>query len=482
LSARASAILGLFLFASGSLYAQGVIPPKASVADFVGTLPSANGGTDVTSAADDTVLVGGGSAFQLKTLTTCTGSGKAVTYDASSNTFGCNTITGGASISASGSELLYRVSGSEAGGIAGSGVPDGSAIRLADGDVTAPAYRVTTESLGLYGYLPSGSNRSFGLAANMLWTPAPNTTATIALGSVGTVTNGAHEFYLGYEDQSGNRTNAFLIGSIEVTDNKEVDISDIQIGIASVDSWILYVTKAGETGPENAHEYASGTVATSTNLTDSDASLTGDPPPTTNQSIVPGLFLSGSEWGIGDWDEGVLPYIHSQARVGDSTFIDITTPGGHVNISADAGLDIFSPTLTFLGVTTGEMILTGTVTATDFIVSGSRFKSDTVDGHTAGFAAHDVDDNADRDVLVCTNGNAVACTLGTPTGGSLNVLTDMLKIAPGVVGSLGTCDAGATGQVKFVTDALLPASLAIVAAGGAVKVPVFCNGANWIVF
>jgi hypothetical protein len=33
----------------------------------------------------------------------------------------------------------------------------------------------------------------------------------------------------------------------------------------------------------------------------------------------------------------------------------------------------------------------------------------------------------------------------------------------------------------FVTDALLPAALAIVASGGAVKVGVTCNGTNWIV-
>lgn len=50
-----------------------------------------------------------------------------------------------------------------------------------------------------------------------------------------------------------------------------------------------------------------------------------------------------------------------------------------------------------------------------------------------------------------------------------------------VVGSLPTCDAGAQGRMYFVTDALLPAALAIVANGGAVKVGVICNGTNWIV-
>jgi hypothetical protein len=58
-------------------------------------LPPANGGTGLSAATDDNVLVGNGTVWQSKALTTCTGAGKAVTYDASANTFGCNTITTG---------------------------------------------------------------------------------------------------------------------------------------------------------------------------------------------------------------------------------------------------------------------------------------------------------------------------------------------------------------------------------------------------
>lgn len=50
-----------------------------------------------------------------------------------------------------------------------------------------------------------------------------------------------------------------------------------------------------------------------------------------------------------------------------------------------------------------------------------------------------------------------------------------------VVGSLPTCNSGTKGAMYFVTDTLLPAALAIVAAGGAVQVGVTCNGTNWIV-
>jgi hypothetical protein len=41
-------------------------------------------------------MVGNGTTWQSKALTTCTGTGKAVTYDASANAFGCNTISAGA--------------------------------------------------------------------------------------------------------------------------------------------------------------------------------------------------------------------------------------------------------------------------------------------------------------------------------------------------------------------------------------------------
>jgi hypothetical protein len=37
------------------------------------------------------------------------------------------------------------------------------------------------------------------------------------------------------------------------------------------------------------------------------------------------------------------------------------------------------------------------------------------------------------------------------------------------------------GDIAYVTDALTPASLAIVVGGGSSVVPVFYNGTNWIV-
>lgn len=49
------------------------------------------------------------------------------------------------------------------------------------------------------------------------------------------------------------------------------------------------------------------------------------------------------------------------------------------------------------------------------------------------------------------------------------------------VGSLPACSTALRGRIYIATDALLPAALAVVAAGGAVTVAVVCNGTNWIV-
>jgi hypothetical protein len=49
------------------------------------------------------------------------------------------------------------------------------------------------------------------------------------------------------------------------------------------------------------------------------------------------------------------------------------------------------------------------------------------------------------------------------------------------VGSLPTCNSGAQGLRRGVTDALAPTYGATVANGGSVHTPVYCDGTNWIV-
>lgn len=62
-----------------------------------GTLPAGNGGLGITSTTDDTVPVGSGSAYVATALTSCSGATSAVTYNTTTNAFGCNSISGGVS-------------------------------------------------------------------------------------------------------------------------------------------------------------------------------------------------------------------------------------------------------------------------------------------------------------------------------------------------------------------------------------------------
>jgi len=94
-----------------------------------------------------------------------------------------------------------------------------------------------------------------------------------------------------------------------------------------------------------------------------------------------------------------------------------------------------------------------------------------------------------------TNGNIILTVSGnvtingapgvTTTGYTKGLLTGTPAIplaAISAVLSLPACNGGAEGQIRGVSDALLPAPLAVVATGGAVHVPVYCNGTAWIVF
>lgn len=59
--------------------------------DVTGTLPMANGGTGVATAADDTVLVGSGAAWGAQTLPNCTSG--ALNYTTATNLWSCNPST-----------------------------------------------------------------------------------------------------------------------------------------------------------------------------------------------------------------------------------------------------------------------------------------------------------------------------------------------------------------------------------------------------
>lgn len=56
---------------------------------------------------DDNMLVGSGTVWALKALTSCSGASSAVTYNTSTNAFGCNTITAGLSGSISDTQVAF---------------------------------------------------------------------------------------------------------------------------------------------------------------------------------------------------------------------------------------------------------------------------------------------------------------------------------------------------------------------------------------
>ncbi len=64
--------------------------------------------------------------------------------------------------------------------------------------------------------------------------------------------------------------------------------------------------------------------------------------------------------------------------------------------------------------------------------------------------------------------------VGTSTPGSITLL-------PSLVSALPTCNAGAEGQRRSVTDATATTFMSIVAGSGGNHVPVICNGTNWVI-
>jgi hypothetical protein len=70
------------------------------------------------------------------------------------------------------------------------------------------------------------------------------------------------------------------------------------------------------------------------------------------------------------------------------------------------------------------------------------------------------------------------------SGGSANFDTKIVNGLPQNLKAytVATLPAGTTGDIAYVTDALLPAFLTTIAGGGAVVTPVFYNGANWVAY
>lgn len=105
-----------------------------------GTLPIANGGTNLTTATDDNVMVGNGTTWQTKAVSDCDTSSSALTYDTATNAFGCNSISG--SGGGAGNTTTY---------------------------VATSTYKTSNESIN-NSTLQNDDNLYFQIAANETWT------------------------------------------------------------------------------------------------------------------------------------------------------------------------------------------------------------------------------------------------------------------------------------------------------------------------
>lgn len=109
-------------------------------------------------------------------------------------------------------------------------------------------------------------------------------------------------------------------------------------------------------------------------------------------------------------------------------------------------------------------------------------------GGGAGAIYHTLNPPTANNFVLDSNGNNLV--LNAPVAGQV-ILFRVANVAVGQISALGFVGVGyvvaalpvapLTGTRAYVTDALAPVALAVVAGGGAVTVPVFYNGVSWIV-
>lgn len=98
LQVSAAGTAGQPFISGGSGAPGGYAALDISTAAVTGTLPVARGGLNLSAASDDNVAVGNGTTWQSKAVGDCDGAQNALTYDVTTNAFGCNTISGGTTV------------------------------------------------------------------------------------------------------------------------------------------------------------------------------------------------------------------------------------------------------------------------------------------------------------------------------------------------------------------------------------------------
>lgn len=163
----------------------------------IGTVPVANGGTNLTTASDDNTIVGNGTTWQSKALPNCGSSTQALAYSTSTNAFSCQTITG----SAAGADTQVQFNSSNA--LAGDAdftwasstniLTIGSAAT--PGNIVAPSNAGTGVTLSVTGGASSGAGNASGQLVLSSGTPADGNSGNLTIqtpGAVGTNRNGGN--------------------------------------------------------------------------------------------------------------------------------------------------------------------------------------------------------------------------------------------------------------------------------------------------
>lgn len=246
-------------FTKVTVNAQGIVTTGATAnlgTDITGTLAMANGGTGVTVATDDTVLMGTGAAWAATAMPNCTGG--ALAYTTATNLFSCQT-----------------------------GGPTHNLLSATHSDVNAAA--VVRGDLIIGNSTPKWNRLAIGAAGTVLTSSAGTDPAWSSTVAYGTITSSTPHAIT----QTWNAAVTFTALQVNVTDtssNAGSLLADLQIGGVSK----FNVTKAGLVSVgSNLAPITAGSPTLGTTALPFGSAILGTAA-TNNLSITPAVFAQGT--------------------------------------------------------------------------------------------------------------------------------------------------------------------------------------------
>lgn len=323
---------------SSFLRGDGACNSVSLTAAVSGTLPFANGGTGLSTAADDTTLVSSGAAWVASVLPNCGSATQALAYSTSTNSFSCQTITGsGTNPGGSNTQVQFNDS-SAFGGDAdftwdktnnilavGSTTTPGTIRSLDGGAVTGAQLTVRSgagTSNGGTMFVTSGDGSSSGSAGGILIQPGtPGTgvvgaNVTVQAGSGG-ATSGAGGT-LNLNGGNGTTTNGNA-GALNIT-------GGAGRGSGSGGGITITAGPAGSSGLTNDLALVGGAGGSSSGAA-GNITLTGGTPTDGNGGSI---TVAGSA-GVGTNRSGGSVTIQAGAKTGSGTVGRINLANGFVS-------------------------------------------------------------------------------------------------------------------------------------------------------